>query len=414
MRVLVFTTLYPNPEEPHHGVFVENRLRHALAVSGDTARVVAPVPWFPIRDPRFGSYAAQARVPRNDERYGIPIDHPRYPVLPKIGMSLAPYLLYIAVRGHLRSLLAAGETFDLLDAHYFYPDGVAAALLAREFSLPLVITGRGTDLNLIPRYRLPRRAIRWAAERANGLVTVCAALRDDLADVGVDPERVCVLRNGVDLAMFRRDQGARTRLRLGLEPPVLLSVGRLIPRKGHDLAIRALAALGRGSLYVVGEGPEEASLRMLAESFGVGERVVFVGRVPHDELSQFYSAADVLVLASSREGWPNVLLESMACGTPVAATNVNGTPEVVQAPEAGRVAAARTVDGLAEAIGDVLTLAPEPGDVRRYAEQFSWDATAEGQNALFTRVAGRPRPEAATGEYDNAAGRRDGASGDHV
>jgi glycosyltransferase involved in cell wall biosynthesis len=398
MRLLVFTTLYPNREHPHHGVFVENRLRHALSVSGDTARVVAPVPWFPIRDPRFGAYAAHARVPRQDARYGIQIDHPRYPVLPKVGMTVAPYLLYLAVRGHLRSLVAAGERFDLLDAHYFYPDGVAAALLAREFSLPLVITGRGTDLNLIPRYRLPRRAIRWAAERANGLVTVCAALRDDLAEMGVDPERVWVLRNGVDLDMFRRDPDARQHLRAELVPPVLLSVGHLIPRKGHDLAIRALAALGRGSLLIVGDGPEESSLRGLAERLGVRERVVFVGRVPHGELSRFYSAADVLVLASSREGWPNVLLESMACGTPVAATNVNGTPEVVQAPEAGRIAAARTVDALTEAIADVLEHVPSPGDVRRYAEQFSWDATAKGQNALFTRTAGRPLSKTTNGE----------------
>jgi glycosyltransferase involved in cell wall biosynthesis len=206
------------------------------------------------------------------------------------------------------------------------------------------------------------------------------------------------LRNGVDLDMFRRDPDARQHLRAELVPPVVLSVGHLIPRKGHDLAIRALAALGRGSLLIVGDGPEESSLRGLAERLGVRERVVFVGRVPHGELSRFYSAADVLVLASSREGWPNVLLESMACGTPVAATNVNGTPEVVQAPEAGRIAAARTVDALTEAIADVLEHVPSPGDVRRYAEQFSWDATAKGQNALFTRTAGRPLSKTTNGE----------------
>jgi len=388
VRLLVFSTLYPNAVHPHHGIFVENRLRHLLAESGYAARVVAPVPWFPFAGDRFGSYAGYARVPREELRHGVEVWHPRYPAIPKVGMNAAPFLLYAAARRSLRALLREGGDFDLIDAHYFYPDGVAAALLAREFGKPFVVTGRGTDLNLIPRHALPRRLIRWTARQAAGVVTVCEALREDLAALGIPKEEIRALRNGVDLEMFRRDPaGARDlRARVGSEGPLLLSVGHLIPRKGHDLAIRALEALPTAHLLIAGCGPEEGALRRLTSALGVSARVHFLGALPHAELKAAYSAADLLVLASSREGWPNVLLESLACGTPVVATAVNGSPEVVRDRVAGRIVSQRTPAALAGAIEAVLADAPNPAAVRHYAEQFSWKATSRGQMALFEQI----------------------------
>ena len=387
MNLLVFTTLYPNPGQPHHGVFVENRLRHLLAMSGYSATVVAPIPWVPPGLRGHPRYRAFGAVPAHEVRHGLDVYHPRYPVIPKVGMTAAPGLLYLAARRQVRALVGAGTRFDAIDAHYFYPDGVAAALLARELGLPFTVTGRGTDLNLIPRYAAPRRMIQWAAGRAARLITVCAALRQDLAALGVDPERVVVLRNGVDLTTFRRDDAGRARWRgqLNLETaPVVASVGHLIERKGHDLAIQALTNLAPETrLLIAGTGPEETALRALADEVGVAARVHFLGAVPHGELRAVYSAADALLLASSREGWPNVLLESLACGTPAVATAVNGTPEVIQDPVAGRVVEQRTPEALAEALRTTLAALPEPAAVRAYAEQFSWDATCQGQIELF-------------------------------
>ncbi|GER00227.1 glycosyl transferase family 1 [Iodidimonas gelatinilytica] len=388
MNLLVFSTLFPNARQPHHGVFVENRLRHLQAMSGYHAHIVAPVPWFPSRHPKFGGYADYAGVPRFEQRHGLNIYHPRYVVVPKMGMLLTPYTLYLSARRVVRRLLNEEHRFDLLDAHYFYPDGVAASLLAQEFDLPFTITGRGTDLNLIPKYKLPRRMIRKAAERADGLITVCAALADDLAALGIDRDRVTVLRNGVDLIGFSRDEAGASSLRtsLGIKGPVLASVGHLIERKSHDLVIRALAHMGRGSLLIAGKGPEEAALRQLAKDLNVADHVHFLGLIPHAQLSAIYSAADVFVLASSREGWPNVLLESMACGTPVVATAVNGSPEVVQSPVAGRIVPQRTGEALAAAIEDILKAPPSPAHVRGYAEGFSWEETSRGQMDLFTGI----------------------------
>jgi len=386
IKILVLTTLFPNARQPVHGVFVENRLRHLLSSGQVTARVMAPVPWFPFTAKIFGNYSISPGIPRTETRHGIEVAHPQFPTIPKIGMSVAPWLMYWALKPHLLAEIRAGNDFDLIDAHYFYPDGVAAVHLARALSKPIVITARGTDLNLIADYAVPRSQIRWAAARADGMITVCQALKDRLVALGTAPDRVDVLRNGVDLEKFRPMDRDAARAELGLRRRTLLSVGYLIPRKGHDLVIRALATLPETDLLIAGDGPDRDKLEHLAESLGLAARVRFLGQVAHDDLPRIYTAADTMVLASSREGWANVLLESMACGTPVVATNVWGTAEAVTGPAAGILANERSPEALAAAIGELLAGLPRRADTRAYAEQFSWDDTTQGQIDLFQRV----------------------------
>lgn len=388
LRVLVFSTLYPNQAQPNHGVFVENRLRHTLAQGGIEATVLAPVPWFPFRHPRFGRYATYAAVPRQETRHGLEIHHPRYPVIPKIGSRFAPVFLYRAAKRVLDRMAKQGAPkFDLIDAHYFYPDGVAAARLARELDIPLLITGRGTDLTLIPQSPPERAQIQWAGKQASALITVCEDLRHRLVELGEAPSRVVTLRNGVDLTRFSPGDRDAARKRLGLDGFTLLSVGSLIPRKGHELIIAALADLPDARLLIAGSGPMRAELERAAAEKGVASRVRFLGEIAHDALTDAYRAADIFVLASSREGWANVLLEAMACGTPVVATNVNGTPEVVQDPKLGVLVQERSAPALAQAIKQLRALSPDRRAVRTYAEQFSWDDTARANKALFLAAA---------------------------
>ncbi|MBW8066835.1 MAG: glycosyltransferase family 4 protein, partial [Ferrovum sp.] len=155
MRLLTFSSLYPNATKPHHGIFVETRLRQLLDTQPVEARVMAPVPWFPFTHERFGDYARQARVPQREVRRGISIEHPRYPLIPKFGMNLAPWGMALACLPLLRAQIRHGQDFDLIDAHYFYPDGVAATLLGRWLKKPVLITARGSDLNLLPDYPIP-------------------------------------------------------------------------------------------------------------------------------------------------------------------------------------------------------------------------------------------------------------------
>lgn len=391
INVLTLSSLYPNRDMPHHGIFVENRLRRLLASGEVASLVVAPVPWFPFDDRRFGRYATFAGMPREERRHGITVLHPRYALIPKIGMSSAPVLMYRSLRRCLERVLRDRFRFDVIDAHYFYPDGVAGVMLGRHLGKPVVITARGTDLNLISDYRLPRRWIRWAAAGAAGIVAVSEALRARLIALGIEASRIRVLRNGVDLELFAPGdrQAARRALGLKADGIVVLSVGQLIPPKGFDLVIRAIARLREVTLAIVGEGPEAAALKRLAERMGSGCRVHFLGVMPQERLAAVYGAADVLVLASAREGYPNVLLEALACGTPVVATAVGGAPEVVRNSVAGRLVGERSPEALAGAIRDLLADPPARAVTRAYAERFAWGPTTAGQLRLFKSVLDR-------------------------
>jgi teichuronic acid biosynthesis glycosyltransferase TuaC len=386
-RVLVFSTLYPNAAQPNHGVFVENRLAHTLMLGGLEATVVAPAPYFPSRNPIFGRYADFARIPASETRLGVKVLHPRYIVAPKIGSWLAPWALYRAGLRAARALQAEGRNFDVIDAHYFFPDGVAAAALGRALRLPVVITARGTDLTLIPRDPTARICISWAAQEAAACIAVCEDLRQRLVKLGAPEERTLSLRNGVDLQRFTLGDRAGCRAALGLDGLVLLSVGSLIPRKGHALTIEAMRRYPDATLLIAGAGPLRAQLEALARELGVADRVRFLGEVPHAELPNLYRAADIMVLASEREGWANVLLESMASGTPVVATDVNGAPEVVRSPAAGVLVGERTVERLADAIGRLRQNLPRREETRRYAEAFGWSSVATANRTLLQTVA---------------------------
>ena len=376
LSLLTFTTLYPNPAQPNHGVFVENRLRHLVGTGQARASVVAPIAWFPGR--RLPS------APAFERRHELDVLHPPWLAIPKLGMSLSPWLLYRAAAHSLERLIRDGARFDAIDAHYFYPDGVAATWLGRRFGLPVAITARGSDITQFPDYAIPRRLILGAAYEADAIITVSAGLRDAMVALGAPAAKITVLRNGVDLSLFRPLDRDAARAALGVAGPTLVSVGALIARKGHDRTIAALTRLPGWSLLIAGDGPERASLEALAKRLGVASRVRLLGPVPHGALASLYSAADLSVLASSREGWANVLLESMACGTPVIASPIPGNPEVVQSPAAGSIAKANTAEAIAEAIDG--RPATDRNATRRYAEQFSWDATSRGQLALFEAI----------------------------
>jgi glycosyltransferase involved in cell wall biosynthesis len=312
-------------------------------------------------------------------------------------MSAAPLALCAAILPFLRRQIRDGRDFDLIDAHYFYPDGVGAVLLGRALDRPVSVTARGSDLNLIAQHAVPRRWIRWAAQNADGLVAVSGGLKRRLIELGVGADGVRVLRNGVDLALFRPHDREAARVALGFTRPTLLAVGNLVALKRHRLMVDALTYLPEVELVIAGEGPERAGIEKAARERRVADRVRLLGRVPQDRLPEIYSAADLLLLVSTHEGWPNVLLESMACGTPVVVSPMDGIADIVGASEAGRILADDTPGGLASAIRELLAAGPSRAATRLYAQQFDWQSTTEGQIALFheileRRAKARPAP----------------------
>jgi glycosyltransferase involved in cell wall biosynthesis len=303
-------------------------------------------------------------------------------------MSIAPLMLALGARGMIARLIESGGDVDLFDAHYYYPDGAAAALLAAWFRKPFIVTARGTDLNLLPSYAVPRRWIQWTERRAAASVTVSSALRERLMELGGEPSRIRVIRNGVDLGLFRPLDRESCRKVLGLQGSRwLLSVGNLVKLKGHDLAIEALKSLpSEVCLAIVGEGEERRRLEARARDLGVADRVRFVGAVAQTALVRWYNAADVLVLCSSREGLPNVVLEALACGTPVVATGVGGISEVLRSPTSGRLLTERTPAALTAAVLDLFSSNPARPYVRETASRFDWRETTRGQLDLLRTI----------------------------
>lgn len=410
MKLLTITTLYPNSIDPKHGIFVENRLRQLIDRHPDVnATVIAPVPWFPFTHRLFGKYAQFAKVPKVEKRYGITVYHPRYLVIPKMGMNLMPLSLTHTLFHLIRQLQAKGLTFDLIDGHYFYPDGVAIANVAQQLGKPFTMTARGTDINLIPQYSRPLSMIKEVFGQSQHNLAVCNALRNEMIALGADPKKTTTARNGVDLNRFRfHDKPSQAKLRRRLKLPegkkLILSVGLLIERKGHHLIIESLTSLPDDTeLLIVGTGPDEAKLKKLARQLEVCHKVKFIGGLPQEELALYFAACDVSVLASNREGWANVLLESMACGTPVVATRIWGTPEVIQSPDAGLLVE-RTPDNIALGLRSLLASPPDREATRRYAEQFSWDETCDTLHALFHRLLNEARCTGAspTDAYTNS------------
>jgi glycosyltransferase involved in cell wall biosynthesis len=387
IRLLTFSTLYPNAAQPNHGIFVENRLRHLVASGAATSTVVAPVPWFPSRNGRFGRWARFAATPAEEMRHGLRVLHPRYAALPRLGMYSGPWALQRAGRAALAQLHAEGARFDAIDAHYLYPDGVAAVWLAREAGLPVVITARGSDVSQLPKFAWPCRLIRAAIREADALIAVSRGLADGLIALGAPPRKVTVLRNGVDLGGFTPPlDRAACRAELGLAGPVILSVGHLIERKAHHHTIAALAELPDATLLIAGEGPERGALLGLARQLGLADRVRLLGARPHSELARLYGAADVLVLASTREGWANVMLEAMACGTPVVAGPAWGSREAISTPAAGLVLDEVGPRPIAAALRKLIADPPDRRATRGHAERFGWKETTQGQARLFREL----------------------------
>src|SRR5262249_41795206 len=259
---------------------------------------------------------------------------------PKVSMPIHGWLMF---RGafSLARRLHKEKPFDCIDGHYVYPDGKAALLLGKALGLPVIVSARGSDINLFPSFRLIRPQIRRTLREAAGRIAVSASLKQAMLNVAESECDIRVIGNGVDVARFFPvdPNEARQKLDIPLDAKVIVSVAALLPVKGHARLLHAFrtltAKIPRLQFYLVGEGASRRELEALSASLGLTSAVHFVGSCPNERLLAWYSAANVSCLASSREGWPNVVLESLACGTPVVATRVWGTPEILHSPELG-------------------------------------------------------------------------------
>lgn len=383
MRVLSLSTLFPSPARPAFGKFVANQMR-AVAERGDVDLVmVNPIgvpPWpLSLREP----YRTFAGCPAESELDGLRIHHPRFPLIPAIGGDSNPARIARSILPLVRRLHEE-RPFALVDAQFFFPDGPAAAMLARALGLPLTIKARGSDIHYWSGRPKALAQILAAADQADAVLSVSAALGRDIAALGITADKIHVHYTGLDHGRFRvtpRAQALKTlAAAAGLDlpegAPLVVCPGALIAIKGQALAIAALAQLPQAHLALAGVGPDEATLRAQAEALGLRERVHFMGQVSHDVLPVLMSAAAAVVLPSEREGLANVWVEALACGAPLVIPDIGGAREVVRDDSAGRIVA-RDSGAIAEALRALIE-APVPQDVvAGHAAGFSWGANAE-------------------------------------
>jgi len=233
--------------------------------------------------------------------------------------------------------------------------------------------------------------IRWTLSNAAGVISVSNSLGKAIADLGFPEDRVRIIGNGIDPARFSPVDPfqARTRLNLPQTGPIVVSVGALIPRKGFHFLIPALAQIAPRfpglRLYVLGEGEYRAKLEALARKLGIQDRVFLPGNIPNEELRFWYSASTVSCLVSSREGWPNVLQESLACGTPVVATNLWGAPEVIVSPDLGLLVE-QNVEAIASALDVALSKSWDRAAIARHAGERTWEVVAKELNDYLSTI----------------------------
>jgi glycosyltransferase involved in cell wall biosynthesis len=367
LRVLTLSTLYPDRARPTFGGFVE-RQTWALAGREGLAVAVASGTGQPLWPLSLHPHYRQRRVSR------------RWQVYNELEVLRVPFRIWPgrpggAGRALARAVLPAmrGQGFDVIDAEFFWPDGVAAMHLSRALGIPFSVKARGSDIHHWGSVPEVREQMLDAAKEAGGLLAVSAALKRSMEELGMAGEKIRVHYTGIDLNRFRPTDRPAAKAALGIEGPLLVSAGALIPLKGQALVIEALAAIPEATLILVGDGPERARLEALARP--LGKRVRFLGNRPHGELPGLLAAADAMVLPSEREGLANVWVEALACGTPLVITDVGGAREVVDRPEAGRLVA-REAAAIAEGVRAILAAPPEPAQVRKAAERFSWDRNA--------------------------------------
>lgn len=396
MKIVSFTTLWPNHQQPLHGLFVRERVK-AISRLCDV-HVVAPVPWFPpIR--WFGQrYYNYSQIARSEQQDPLEVLHPRYLSIPKIAKSLEGLLMFRSLFTALQQMKQT-FTFDLIDAHWAYPDGYAASRIARKLGIPYTLTVRGSDINVFAQEQGRGYFVRQGLLHAGCVICVSKELQERVNALGIPAEKLALIENGVDCQKFQRlpKEEARRRLQLPPDARIILSVGHLSELKGFHVLIEALMMLQitqkiAAPLYLVivgGDAQWAGYKQVLAQQIAdnhLQDSVLLAGAKPPDELKYWYSAADLFCLASSREGCPNVILESFACGTPVVATPVGGIPQMIPTEDVGFLVE-RSPESFSRGIATALDRTWNHDRISQYVQsRYSWESTAAQIYTIFERL----------------------------
>jgi len=381
MKILTITSVFPNSLEPHLGIFVKQRM-FSLAKFCEL-KVVAPIYWHKFLKRNF-------KVSYLEIQDGIEVYHPKFFYIPKFLKSLDGFFFALSIIGTLLKIRKRFN-FDIIDSHFAYPEGYGAVLIAKILNIPVSVTLRGT-IERLGVHPIIRRQIKWALNNANIIIAVSNSLKDRATELGITSDKITVIRNGIDPKKFYLlDKiDARKRLGLPLDKKILLSIGGLVKRKGFHHVIDILPEVIKkvpNLLYIIIGGPSIEGdisnfLKEKIKKLNLKNYVKLVGPKPHAELVYWYNAADLFCLFSSKEGCPNVVLESLACGTPVVSSNVGGIPEIIVNDSLGYIVNYNT-KYLKNVILKALNKSWDRKFIEKYGKKYTWELVAQQQLLLF-------------------------------
>lgn len=388
-NVVFFSNSFPNHLQPHRGVFVEQRI--TAASSRVNPIIVCPLPWVPDLSmlKRFKSKYIFAMIPREYDYKGFHVYSPKYPVIPKVPW-ISPWFMAWFSYPVLRKLKAI-RPIDVINAQNAFPEGIAAVWLGKKLGIPVVISALGSDINDAAGSRLRLTMTRKSLQQARQVTAVSRMLKDKIIGMGVEPQRVHYIPNGVDRTLFKHMDRFTCRRHLGLDDRtgLLLFVGKFRTVKGVEYLLEALFLLEKQhkldfNTVLIGSGPLEERYRRIVEDCGLKKRVRFAGNRKHEEICIWMSAADLFCLPSLREGMPNVILEALACGCPVVASSVGGIPDIIDSGS-GILVPPADPEGLAQAIVRGFHTAWDTGLIRRSVRDLTWENAAAKYVEAFSR-----------------------------
>jgi glycosyltransferase involved in cell wall biosynthesis len=377
LKIAVITRNFPSSAEPWQGRPAYQTLRE-LARRAEV-RVFYPNPEYPsLLKPRGESFS---KLEPSGDSLDVKVDYYDYPALPVVSRPLNGWMAARVLLPHIRSFAP-----DLIFSYFLYPEGYAALQIGKALSVPVVARSMGSDINRIgdPFTALHTRTV---LREVDFLVMVSRDLREKALAMGASPDKICTMVNGCDTSVFHVRDRAQAREKLHIDPAAkaVVYIGRTDVNKGVRELVEAAASLHPQHpdlhVYMIGGGPDTAIVQSKIDAHNAFGYIHALPACAFDDVAVWMAAADLVTLPSYMEGCPNVVLEALACGRPVVATNVGGIPEIMS-EEFGHLVPARDPAALAKALASVLAANWDPAAISAHMGR-GWDTVSGELLALF-------------------------------
>jgi teichuronic acid biosynthesis glycosyltransferase TuaC len=385
LKIAVVTRNFPTSAEPWQGRPAYQTLRE-LARQAEV-RVFYPNPSYPsLLKPRGRSYR---KLESSSDSPEVKVDYYDYPALPVVSRPLNGWMAARVLLPHIRSFAP-----DLIFSYFLYPEGYAALQIGKALSVPVVARSMGSDINRIAD-PISAMHTRTVLREVDFLVMVSRDLRKKALAMGASPERICTMINGCDTSVFHLGDRLQARKKLNIDLPAkaIVYIGRLDVNKGLRELVEAAVSLHPEHpdmhVYMVGGGPDNSIIQHDIDGSNAAGYIHAMPACAFDEVAVWMAASDLVTLPSYMEGCPNVILEALACGRPVVATNVGGIPEIMS-DVCGSLVPPRDPAALAQALAAVLATAWNPVTISAHMSR-GWNDVSAELLALFESLVSAPK-----------------------